>query len=529
MYASSVTFFVNTPADANSSLYQNDQFGQKRINTYVQMISSDQLADMVVSASGVDLSPAQVEKKLTAKGDLNTVLLTATVTDTSPARSLALARAVSTQMVDLVAEFETPPGSNTSAVNLKVVSGPTLNPTPVSPRPVIDIGLGLVVGLLLGLVAAVLRDLLDTSIRSTTALAQVTKVPVLGVIPFDSSARRSPVLTDANARSVRAESFRRLRTNLQFVDVDSPVKVIALTSAVPGEGKSTTATNLAVTFAEMGKRVLVIEGDLRRPRLSQYFGLDSSVGLTNVVAGQVSLIEVLQPWGSASLMVLPSGSIPPNPSELLGSAAMIELIASARRTFDTVIIDTPPLLPVTDGAIVAAHTDGAVLVVRQGKTTRHQVTLALAALSSVDARVLGIVMNMARSSTDDRYASVYESEFKKPTTSELEKPKAKRGLRWSRSKSRSQPSTGGEVVAGESSVVGEPGLQPTDDETVDLDSSAVDESVDPFGGPPDGAGRADPADEVHAPEGRRLGAAAVDDVDESSSAEELQLHNTDRA
>jgi capsular exopolysaccharide synthesis family protein len=176
--------------------------------------------------------------------------------------------------------------------------------------------------------------------------------------------------------------------------VDNPAKVLAVTSAVADEGKSTTAVNLAAAFAEIGSRVLLIEGDLRRPRIAHFLGIEGAAGLSNVLAGQVEFDDVVQRWGDRSLFVLPSGALPPNPSELLGSAAMSALIAEQRRRFDMIVIDTPPLLPVTDAAVVAVKVDGTIMVVRSGGTTGAEVTRAVAALRTVDARLLGCVLTM---------------------------------------------------------------------------------------------------------------------------------------
>jgi len=225
---------------------------------------------------------------------------------------------------------------------------------------------------------------------------------VLAGVPYDTTAKTEPLLAGEAASSPRAEALRQLRTNLQFVDVDRPVKTLVVTSAVPGEGKSSTACNLAVLFAETGQQVLLIDADLRRPRLADYFGLEGAVGLTTILAGRAKTEDVLQRWGTG-LWVLPSGFLPPNPSELLGSQHMAELLEEFRATFDMVILDCPPLLPVTDGAVAAARADGALLLVRSGKTTSTQVTAAANALRSVDARLLGCVVNMVRSDHSDPY------------------------------------------------------------------------------------------------------------------------------
>ena len=194
-------------------------------------------------------------------------------------------------------------------------------------------------------------------------------------------------------RAVRAEAFRTIRTNLQYVDVDNPPKVVAITSAVPEEGKSTLAVNLAIALAQAGKKVVLVETDLRRPRASTYLGVESELGLTDVLAGQRTLDEALVSWNRGLLTFLPSGHTPPNPSELLASHQFAQVLATLRERFDWVIIDATPLLPVTDGAIVSKAADGAILVVRFGKTTREQLGASMAALEQVDARLLGTALN----------------------------------------------------------------------------------------------------------------------------------------
>ncbi|MGS0683820.1 polysaccharide biosynthesis tyrosine autokinase [Nakamurella sp. GG22] len=406
-YESTVTFFVRTPAEQIGGAYQGDQFAQKRVNSYVQLLSSVRLGALVATDTQLSLTPDEIVSRITGKGDPNTVLLTATVTDSDAARSLDIAKSIGTTFVSLVSTLETAPGSDTPSVSLDVTSPPALNPTPVAPKPLIIMAVSLIVGLALGIALALLRELLDKTIRTVESLRDLTKSIVLGTIAFDDSAKSSPLIVDSRARSVRAEAFRQLRTNLQYVDVDDPLKVIAVTSSVAGEGKSSTATNLAVSFAEAGSTVLLIEGDLRRPKVAEYLGLEGSIGLTNVLTGRLALEDVLQPWGKGGLSVLASGPIPPNPAELLGSKSMAQLLKSLKKSFEIIIIDTPPLLPVTDGAIISAEADGAILVVRHGRTTRHQVSTAVASLEAVDARLLGSVMNMMPTRGADAYGYGY--------------------------------------------------------------------------------------------------------------------------
>ena len=396
-YESSVTFYVSTPTDqAGGNAYQANQYALAKIESYIQLARSAKLAQMVDDSAALGLPVGDIQNKISATSDLNTVLLTVTVTDTSPTRSLAIASAVSTQFGVMVDQLDnrTTNGVAGSTVKLQVTSGPTLNNTAVSPRTRTNLALGLIAGFALGIALAIIRGLMDTTIRSLDSLRAVTGQPALGAVGFDSSARKSPILMGDQLRSIRAEAFRQLRTNLQFMDVDNPVQVLVVTSSVASEGKSTTAANLAIVSAETGRRVLIIEADLRRPRIADYLGLERAVGLSNVLAGQVSVTDVLQPWGTDGLTVLPSGSIPPNPSELLGSHNFVDLIEELRGMFDMIIIDTPPLLPVTDAAVAATRADGVLVVVRYGKTTRTQINSSLHSLEAVDARILGCVISM---------------------------------------------------------------------------------------------------------------------------------------
>jgi capsular exopolysaccharide synthesis family protein len=402
-YATSVTFFVTTPSQGVTDSYQGGLFSQQRVKSYADLLTGDQLAGGVAKVAGVGLTSAEVRQRITSRAIPDTVLLEATVTDSDANRSKVIAGELASRFVTLVQQLETPAGASQPSVKVEVVAGPLLNPDPVTPNPARNGAVGLILGLLIGLAGAALRELLDLTIKSAETLEEVVGAPVLAVVPFDPAAKQAPLVMDSDTLSARAESVRHLRTNLQFVDVDHPVKVIVVVSSVPNEGKSTTAVNLAIAFAEAGRKVMLIEADMRRPRVADYLGLEGAVGLSDVLAGQVAIDDVLQKWGRHDLWVLTSGSIPPNPSELLGSRNMAALLERQRTTFDLIIIDTPPLLPVTDAAVVAAYADGAVLVARAGKTPQQRVRMAAASLRAVDARLLGCVLNMQRSKGATEY------------------------------------------------------------------------------------------------------------------------------
>ncbi len=200
-----------------------------------------------------------------------------------------------------------------------------------------------------------------------------------------------------------AEAFRVLRTNLQFMGLDKPLKSIVVTSAVPGEGKSTVAANLAIAYAQTGANVCLVDADLRRPRVAKIFGVDNWRGLTNAVIHQNGLENDLQPSPISGVTLLTSGPIPPNPAEILGSGRMTQLLADLASRFDMVIVDSPPTLAVTDAAVLAPKVDGVLLVVRSGKADRQAVKRALSALETVKANVLGVTLSAVESEGRDGY------------------------------------------------------------------------------------------------------------------------------
>ena len=274
------------------------------------------------------------------------------------------------------------------------------------PQPVLTIAIGALLGLLAGFALAVLRRALGTSITSRRLLADAVTAPVLGVVARRRRSAKDPLVVRDATRGSRAEAFRRLRTNLQFVDVDRALKVVMLTSPSPGDGTTTVLANLALTMAEAGQRVLVVEADLRRPRAADMFGVQRTDGLSNVLARRAEADDVVQ-HGEGGVDVLPSGPIPPNPGQLLASPRMVELLDELRPAYDAILLDTSPVLPVADATVLAPLADGVVLVVRAG-TRAHRVEAAREALGAVSARLVGTVLVGLRSRSargDQRYAA----------------------------------------------------------------------------------------------------------------------------
>lgn len=367
-------------------------YTMQRITSYVQLVNSPQVLQPVIDDLGLDVSVTNLGKSITAANPIDTVLINVSASDASPQRAADIANAAAVQLGAVIGELESSAAGNLVPVKSTLTDPAEAPLSPSSPRTRINLILGVLIGLALGVGFAFLRDSLDTSVKSPDELAELTGAMPVGLIAYDSDAPGKPLVA-LDQRSTRAEAFRTIRTNLQYVDVDAPPKVIAITSAVPNEGKTTTALNLAITMAQAGKKVVLVETDMRKPKTSAYLGIESELGLTDVLAGQATLADALLSWNRDLLTILPAGHTPPNPSELLGSHQFAQVLAQLREEYDQVIVDATPLLPVTDGAIVAKVADGAVLVVRFGRTTREQVATSLAALDQVGARLLGTALN----------------------------------------------------------------------------------------------------------------------------------------
>lgn len=215
------------------------------------------------------------------------------------------------------------------------------------------------------------------------------------------------LITESNPKSPISEGYRMLRTNIEFSSIDHKLQVIMVTSSKPSEGKSTTSANVAVAFAQSNKRVLLIDGDLRKPSQHHIFGKSNRVGLTNVLFKQKLLGEVIQSTDTDNLSIIHAGPTPPNPSELLSSMQMASLLSKARGLYDVIIIDTPPILSVTDAQIVATLSDGVVLVVDSGKVKKEVALKAKASLEHVNAKLIGVVLNNINRNDSDSYAYYY--------------------------------------------------------------------------------------------------------------------------
>jgi capsular exopolysaccharide synthesis family protein len=406
-YSADVTIFVSAqPPDGDlAAAVEGGDLSAQRIATYLEVLRSQRIAAEVAAELGGGLTTDEVSDKITASTTPDTLFLTATVVDQSPQRAADIANVVAARFIENVAALERPAPQSAPLVTARMFQSAVPPTSPSEPRPVLIIALGIALGFLVGTGLALLRNAFDQSIKSRDQLRLAVDAPVLGMIAADKDVPRHPLAFRAKPNARVAEAFRQLRANLHFVDVNDDHQVILVTSASPGDGKTTTVCNLALATADAGRRVLVIEADFRRPRAADLFGFKRTVGLTNVLAGRMDWMPAVQRWHDC-LDVLPSGPLPPNPSELLSLPTMDRLLADVRARYDVVIIDSPPLVAVSDASVLAPRVDGVVLVVRWGRTTTSAAGDAAESLRTVSARLLGSVMTVIRSrrhAEDDAY------------------------------------------------------------------------------------------------------------------------------
>ena len=382
------------------------------LRTYARLMTERPLLERVISDLGLHTDSVSLAKQITVTPETNTLILDVAVRDTDPARARDIANTLVNDFIAHIKQIQQSESKNptaSSADNLVVESPAVLPIDPVSPKPLLNLGAGLLAGLLVAVGLAFLLDYLDQSVRSDDVLRERIGLVPLGHIAFvPAKAEKRGELVAGAGDSPVAEAYKTLRTNLLFSSIDKEIKTIVVTSASPNEGKSRTAANLAIVLAQAGHPTLLIDADFRRPSLHRMFGKVRNVGLSNLILGEMAPAALLVPDEQvAYLAVLPSGPTPPNPSELLGSSQMRALLSRFRQDFSYVVIDTPPVNAVTDASVLAAIADAVILVIDTNKATHTAVLHAKQSLGRVNARLLGAVMNKLKAAGPGYYHNQY--------------------------------------------------------------------------------------------------------------------------
>lgn len=383
-------------------LSQGATYAERQVKSLVEVANSPFVLQPVIDELGLDTTPEALTATLTVRAPVNTSVIEIASTRTDKDEAVRIANAAGESLGRAVDDLS-PKGRGGERLVQATIIRPAIAPNiPTSPQPAKNLVIGLVLGLLLAAGQALVRNHLDTRVRTSADIAQITESAVIGVIGKNLG-------TSVDGYSQTDEAFRSLRTNLGFLGLAGQRRPsIVITSSIASEGKTETSVRLAKSLAEAGDRVLLVDSDLRRPQVANRLGLEGAVGFSHVLSGQATAWELTQPGGVTGLDVLPAGAVPPNPAELLASDAMHTFLRAAEDRYDYVLFDAPPLLPVTDAAVLSSQTGGAIIVARSGAVNKQELELAMESLQAAGGDPIGIVLNdVTRESGGLKYADYH--------------------------------------------------------------------------------------------------------------------------
>lgn len=397
-YRSETTVLViPTRGENTSELVQGANYVQNLMQSYAVLVVSPTVLGPVVDELELGQDPHTLARRVEVNVPLNTATMEIRVTDTDPDRARRTADAIADELAQAVGEHSPVDSNDQPAVRIDTISPGRTPLAPIAPNTRLNMIIGAAIGAVLGILYALLRHALSNRITNREELAETTSLPILGEVSQLSSPSGLASALLSAPTGTAAEAIRSVSAGLRYVDPGLERRVLMITSATSGEGKTSVSLALALSLAEMGHRVLYCEADLRRPTAALQTGLEGSLGLTTVIIGEATLAEVVQRWGNDKLDVLLSGAQPPNPGQLVSGGSMNAIIDEAREAYDFVIVDTPPMLAVSDAQWLAPLTDGTLLVVRLGSARREDVRRSVAALSTTRGEPLGIILNGSRS------------------------------------------------------------------------------------------------------------------------------------
>ena len=404
--SSASIYFSMRSATSGSDINQGSVYTQSQMLSFAQLAMTSLVLDRVRDDLDVDLTNAQIRNMTSASIPQNTVILEITAGSPDAAFASDVANSISGNLAQVVGEVAPVDDSGTATIVARIIQPAVPAVFQSSPDKQRDALLGAFAGGILAALALIVWALVDTRVRSEDVLRRVTDLPLLGALPLRQNRKRLPIVAlEPNGSS--AEAYRAIRSGLRFSAVEHAISALAVTSSIPGEGKTTTAVNLALTYSEAGMRVLLVDADFRRPQVAETLGIENAVGLTTMLVGAVDFEDAKVSWGDREMWVLPAGEVPPNPAELLASAKMAQVLDEIKAHFDIMIVDTAPLLSVADATIIAQNVDSTIVVVDVKRARIAQLSQALGALRTARAEVAGVIFTrVKRRRRDDYYYSV---------------------------------------------------------------------------------------------------------------------------
>jgi capsular exopolysaccharide synthesis family protein len=400
--SSKIYLSATQPTTATSQRSGTYAVSVNDLGTYADVLTAPAVTGPLRQSLGL---PPGAPLSVTAEVSATSPMMTITATDGDPVLAAKIANAAGPILADVATKKFSPLlAANGQAVQSETIAEAQVPSSPTSPNAQRNLMIGGLLGLALGIGLALLTNAVDTKVRDENDIKALSSRPILGDIPIIKSPREGMLTVESDPHGRHAESIRRLRTNMLFVDVTTGGHSFVVTSSVPAEGKTTTTINLAMAMADAGSKVLLMDGDLRNPSVASTMGLDGSFGLTTLLLGQADPADVIQRWRETTLHVLPAGPVPPNPSELLGSEPMETLFGKLSHDFDFILVDSPPVVPVIDAVLINKLTHGLIMVVAADRTRKRDLASAVHSLETVDAPVAGFALNMVpATSTAHRY------------------------------------------------------------------------------------------------------------------------------
>lgn len=404
IYTARASLFVSLPyGNTAGELSQGSTYTQGQMQSFAELATQPVVLDPVIADLELETTTTALARSISARVAGDTVILEVSAEDPSPSLAAAIANSV-VEHLNVAAQQVSPRRDDGKPTVAMTPIGQAVAPQyPSSPNTRRNVAAALLAGLILGVSAAVVLSRLDTKVRSVDDVMSHTETPLLAEVVQDGDLARGAVAMRDKPLTPTAESFRRLRTNLDFLRMGGGPLTAVVTSSMAGEGKSTASVNLAFACAHAGDRVLLIDADLRKPAVAPMLGLTGDVGLTSVLTGRARFADAVQPVSRGAVHVLTSGPIPPNPAELLGSEAMRQLLAGVASAYDVILLDAPPLLPVVDAAVLGRQVSGALVVVRLNFARKDSVRRALRSLEQGGAKVLGVVVNAVQQGPSGYY------------------------------------------------------------------------------------------------------------------------------
>ena len=390
VYQASTTLIVGRKASESALAATTQVFGnsvlQQLIKNYSEIAKSHTVEKNVLKDLNLPLTVDELDKLITVEQVKTTDLLEIKVTNKNPVLAASIANTMAQEFSKAV------PVDSVNIVDLADIPN-----TPIKPNKTKNVELAFLAGLIASISLVFLLEYMDNTVKTSSDVKKILGIPLLGLIANYEKSKQgknaNSLITLEQTKSPISESYRSIRTNLEFVSLDSVNQKILITSSGPHEGKSLTVANLAVSIAQSGKSVLVLDANMRDPIQHKLFGLDNGQGLSSALVQDRDYRDYIRETTVPGLMVLTGGPIPPNPAELVGSKHMKRLIEGASEQFDMVLIDTPPVIAVTDAAILAQKVDGVILVLASGKVNKDDAQTAKEHLDNVGVKILGAVLN----------------------------------------------------------------------------------------------------------------------------------------